>query len=57
MTVKAYSANLQLRKLHTSSRSLDKNVNLATVRMAWMKRGQPGRGGQTKCFCYNLNLI
>ena len=48
MTVSAYSAILELRKLHSSS--LDKNVNLATVRMAWMKRGQPGRGGQTKCF-------
>ena len=42
------SAILELRKLH--SRSLEKNVNLATVRMAWMKRGQLGRGGKTKCF-------
>ena len=42
------SAILELRKLHSSS--LDKNVNLASVRLAWMKRGQLGRGGQTKCF-------
>ena len=48
MTVEDYSAVLELRKLHSSS--LDKSVNLATVRMAWMKRGQPGRGGRTKCF-------
>ena len=48
MTVSANSAILELRKLHSGG--LDKNVNLATVRMAWMKKGQPGRGGQTKCF-------
>ena len=42
------SAILELTKLHSSS--LDKNVNLATVRIAWIKRGQPGRGGQSKCF-------
>ena len=48
MTVEGYNAVLELRKLHGSS--LDKSVNLATVRMAWMKRSQPGRGGRTKCF-------
>ena len=47
MTVLAYSAILELRKLHSSG--LDKNVNLAIVRIALMKRGQPGRGRQTKC--------
>ena len=40
--------NFRATKLHSSS--LDKNVNLATVRIAWIKRGQPGRGGQSKCF-------
>ena len=55
MTVEDYSAVLDLRKLHSSS--LDKSVNLATVRMAWMKRGQPGRGGRTKCFFYNFNFF
>ena len=40
--------NFRAKELRSSS--LDKNVNFATVRMAWMKRGQPGRGGQTKCF-------
>ena len=48
MTVEDYSAVLELRKLHSSN--LDKSVNLATVRMAWMKRSQPGRGGRTKGF-------
>ena len=55
MTVEDYSAVLELRKLHSSN--LDKSVNLATVRMAWMKRSQPGRGGRTKGFFYNFNFI
>ena len=55
MTVEDYSAVLELRKIRSSS--LDKSVNLATVRMAWMKRGQPGRGGRTKCFFYNFNFF
>ena len=55
MTVSAYSAILELRKLHSSS--FDKNVNLATVRMAWMKRVSQGGMEKQNVFCYNLNFL